>query len=103
MLIALLITSSLLQVLKVKVRQCNAMSVCTQCLGQRDPYCGWCVVENRCMDEETCRRVNLLCLISYFAMEKYDSRIRATNSCGLALECKLYFFFGIFRATFAIT
>ena len=33
---------------KVKVQDCQQYSDCNQCLGARDPYCGWCSLENKC-------------------------------------------------------
>jgi hypothetical protein len=45
-----------LQVSKVKVRQCDELAVCTTCLEQRDPYCGWCVLDNKCTPESVCRK-----------------------------------------------
>ena len=33
---------------KVKVQDCEQYSDCNQCLGARDPYCGWCSLENKC-------------------------------------------------------
>uniref|UniRef100_A0A914UYS7 PSI domain-containing protein n=1 Tax=Plectus sambesii TaxID=2011161 RepID=A0A914UYS7_9BILA len=41
---------------KVKVRQCDDLAVCTTCLEQRDPYCGWCVLDNKCTPESVCRK-----------------------------------------------
>ena len=33
---------------KVKVQDCQQYTDCGQCLGARDPYCGWCSLENKC-------------------------------------------------------
>ena len=33
---------------KVKVQDCAQYTDCNQCLGARDPYCGWCSLENKC-------------------------------------------------------
>ena len=33
---------------KVKVQDCEQFTDCNQCLGARDPYCGWCSLENKC-------------------------------------------------------
>ena len=33
---------------KVRVQDCSQYKDCNQCLGARDPYCGWCSLENKC-------------------------------------------------------
>lgn len=35
------------QVFRLPVQECLRYENCTQCLGSRDPYCGWCIVEGR--------------------------------------------------------
>jgi hypothetical protein len=35
------------QVSKVKVQECNVYKTCWDCLGAKDPYCGWCSLENK--------------------------------------------------------
>ncbi|XP_055922335.1 plexin-A4 isoform X2 [Eupeodes corollae] len=39
---------------KVKVYDCSDYLTCGQCLGARDPYCGWCSLENKCSPRSTC-------------------------------------------------
>ncbi|XP_064605454.1 plexin-A2-like isoform X2 [Liolophura sinensis] len=34
---------------KLKVQDCTRYMTCNKCLGARDPYCGWCSLENRKM------------------------------------------------------
>jgi hypothetical protein len=36
-----------LQVSKVKVQECSVYKTCWDCLGAKDPYCGWCSLENK--------------------------------------------------------
>lgn len=31
----------------VKVQECHQHRTCMDCLGARDPYCGWCSLENK--------------------------------------------------------
>ena len=35
------------QVTKVRVQDCGVYKTCGECLGARDPYCGWCSLENK--------------------------------------------------------
>lgn len=41
---------------KVKVRRCGGAVDCQSCLAQRDPYCGWCVLNNGCVPEGDCTK-----------------------------------------------
>lgn len=50
-----LIIPSYLQVSKVKAQECSIYEGCNQCLGARDPYCGWCSLENKCSLRRDCR------------------------------------------------
>ncbi|KAJ9580438.1 hypothetical protein L9F63_024392, partial [Diploptera punctata] len=34
------------RVSKVKVQECSVYKTCWDCLGAKDPYCGWCSLEN---------------------------------------------------------
>ncbi|GLG93702.1 Plexin-B [Gryllus bimaculatus] len=34
------------RVFKVKVQECSVYTTCWECLGAKDPYCGWCSLEN---------------------------------------------------------
>ncbi|XP_018019923.1 plexin A3 isoform X1 [Hyalella azteca] len=40
---------------KVKAQECSIYKGCEQCLGARDPYCGWCSLENKCSLRRDCR------------------------------------------------
>ncbi|XP_054746803.1 plexin-A2 isoform X1 [Anastrepha obliqua] len=42
------------EVAKVKVFHCSDYSTCGECLGARDPYCGWCSLENKCSPRSSC-------------------------------------------------
>ena len=33
---------------KVRVQDCQQYTDCNTCLGAKDPYCGWCSLENKC-------------------------------------------------------
>jgi plexin A len=35
------------KVSKVKVYDCTVYTTCGECLGAKDPYCGWCSLENK--------------------------------------------------------
>lgn len=35
------------KVSKVKVQECSVYKTCWDCLGAKDPYCGWCSLENK--------------------------------------------------------
>uniref|UniRef100_A0A669BT93 Plexin b2b n=1 Tax=Oreochromis niloticus TaxID=8128 RepID=A0A669BT93_ORENI len=41
---------------RVPVQTCLEMKDCQSCVGLRDPYCGWCVLEGRCTRRSECRR-----------------------------------------------
>lgn len=41
-------------VFKVKVHDCTVYSTCGDCLGAKDPYCGWCNLENKCSLRSSC-------------------------------------------------
>ncbi|XP_063875423.1 plexin-A1-like isoform X1 [Scylla paramamosain] len=43
------------KVSKVKAQECSIYEGCNQCLGARDPYCGWCSLENKCSLRRDCR------------------------------------------------
>ncbi|KAM7341328.1 plexin A [Cochliomyia hominivorax] len=43
------------QVAKTKVYDCTDYKTCGECLGARDPYCGWCSLENKCSPRSTCQ------------------------------------------------
>ncbi|KAI2798414.1 hypothetical protein BLOT_012695 [Blomia tropicalis] len=38
----------------VKVQECHAYRTCMECLGARNPYCGWCSLENKCSLRSVC-------------------------------------------------
>uniref|UniRef100_A0A8R1XYX6 Sema domain-containing protein n=1 Tax=Onchocerca volvulus TaxID=6282 RepID=A0A8R1XYX6_ONCVO len=44
------------KIVKIKVRHCGAADDCRSCLAQRDPYCGWCVLNNACVPENECTK-----------------------------------------------
>uniref|UniRef100_A0A671QGV6 Plexin-B2-like n=1 Tax=Sinocyclocheilus anshuiensis TaxID=1608454 RepID=A0A671QGV6_9TELE len=41
---------------KVPVQACEQKNDCQSCVSQRDPYCGWCVLEGRCTRKKDCRK-----------------------------------------------
>ncbi|KAL7726799.1 hypothetical protein ACLKA6_001510 [Drosophila palustris] len=43
------------KVSKVKVYDCADFGTCGECLGAKDPYCGWCSLENKCSPRSNCQ------------------------------------------------
>ncbi|XP_044766008.1 plexin-A4 [Coccinella septempunctata] len=43
------------KVSKVKVQECRVYRNCLECLGAKDPYCGWCSLENKCSLRSDCQ------------------------------------------------
>ncbi|XP_043221511.1 plexin-A2-like isoform X2 [Amphibalanus amphitrite] len=43
------------KVSKVKVQECHLYRTCGECLGAKDPYCGWCSLENKCSVRSRCQ------------------------------------------------
>lgn len=43
------------KVSKVKVHDCTVFQTCGDCLGAKDPYCGWCSLENKCSLRSNCQ------------------------------------------------
>uniref|UniRef100_A0A8C2Z9J8 Plexin A1 n=1 Tax=Cyclopterus lumpus TaxID=8103 RepID=A0A8C2Z9J8_CYCLU len=44
------------QVVRVPVESCEQYTTCGECLGSRDPHCGWCVLHNVCSRKDRCDR-----------------------------------------------
>ena len=44
-----------MQVIQIPIADCSSRSNCTSCLGNGNPLCGWCVVENKCSQENECQ------------------------------------------------
>uniref|UniRef100_A0A8C6TTC3 Plexin b2b n=1 Tax=Neogobius melanostomus TaxID=47308 RepID=A0A8C6TTC3_9GOBI len=44
------------KITKVPVQECSRQPNCQSCVGLKDPYCGWCVLEGRCTRRSECRR-----------------------------------------------
>uniref|UniRef100_A0A4W6C4U6 Plexin A1 n=1 Tax=Lates calcarifer TaxID=8187 RepID=A0A4W6C4U6_LATCA len=40
----------------VPVESCEQYTTCGECLGSRDPHCGWCVLHNVCSRKDRCER-----------------------------------------------
>ncbi|XP_032895213.1 plexin-C1-like [Amblyraja radiata] len=41
---------------RLKVANCSQYSSCERCLSAQDPYCGWCVNEERCSFNSECQK-----------------------------------------------
>ncbi|KAK2857941.1 hypothetical protein Q7C36_005860 [Tachysurus vachellii] len=46
------------QVKRVPVESCDQYTTCSECLGSRDPHCGWCVLLNVCSRKDRCERAD---------------------------------------------
>ncbi|XP_076852179.1 plexin-A1-like [Brachyhypopomus gauderio] len=46
------------QVKRIPVESCDQYSTCSECLGSRDPHCGWCVLLNVCSRKDRCARAD---------------------------------------------
>ncbi|XP_055048270.2 plexin-B2b [Misgurnus anguillicaudatus] len=44
------------KITKVPVQACHLKDDCQSCVAQKDPYCGWCVLEGRCTRRSECGR-----------------------------------------------
>ncbi|XP_023930655.1 plexin-B-like [Lingula anatina] len=42
------------KVSKLKVEDCGSYSSCEDCLASKDPFCGWCSLENKCSRKSQC-------------------------------------------------
>lgn len=40
---------------KIKVHDCTIYKKCGECLSAKDPYCGWCSLENKCSLRSNCQ------------------------------------------------
>ncbi|XP_062978215.1 plexin-B1 [Elgaria multicarinata webbii] len=43
-------------VAKIPIFECSQYLDCESCLAQKDPYCGWCVLQGRCSRRSECSR-----------------------------------------------
>ena len=43
------------QIIRIPVADCGANPNCSSCLGNGNPLCGWCVVENKCSKQSECQ------------------------------------------------
>ena len=44
-----------IKVIQIPVANCSFWTNCTSCLGNSNPLCGWCVVENKCSRRNECQ------------------------------------------------
>lgn len=40
---------------KIKVYDCSVYTTCVACLSAKDPFCGWCSLENKCSPKSECQ------------------------------------------------
>ncbi|XP_073475857.1 plexin-B2 [Aquarana catesbeiana] len=43
---------------RVPVQECERHLDCNECIQAKDPYCGWCVVEGKCLRKAHCSQAN---------------------------------------------
>ncbi|XP_060073479.1 plexin-A4-like [Ylistrum balloti] len=43
------------KIYKIEVKDCSQYKTCDTCLGTRDPYCGWCSLEDKCSVVSECK------------------------------------------------
>ena len=43
------------QVLQFPLEECSSLSDCQSCIGDNNPLCGWCTVENKCSRVSQCQ------------------------------------------------
>lgn len=46
------------RLLKTKLYECSQYTSCVTCLGAKDPYCGWCSLQNKCSLKTECQAYN---------------------------------------------
>lgn len=44
------------KITKVSVQACHLKTDCQSCVANKDPYCGWCVLEGKCTRKQECSR-----------------------------------------------
>ena len=44
-----LYASSEFQVMRIRLYDCSRFTTCQECVGARDPHCGWCDLKGRCV------------------------------------------------------
>lgn len=42
------------KVIQFPLAYCSSRSDCASCIGNRNPLCGWCVIENKCSKRSSC-------------------------------------------------
>jgi len=40
---------------RLKIADCTQLGFCGECLNKRDPFCGWCSLQNECTLQDECR------------------------------------------------
>lgn len=43
------------KIVKLMLSSCESHDTCSSCLADGDPFCGWCVLDNRCSQQQNCR------------------------------------------------
>jgi len=54
----LILTTRRLQ--RIKIADCTQLNFCGECLNKRDPFCGWCSLQNECTTEDNCRGAGIV-------------------------------------------
>ena len=48
-----------IKVMKTPIVDCASRNDCTSCLGNGNPLCGWCVLENKCSKRDECQNFDV--------------------------------------------
>ncbi|TNN15590.1 Plexin-A4 isoform 3, partial [Schistosoma japonicum] len=73
--------TSFQKIFRIELFNCSAYSTCESCLRARDPYCGWCIAEGRCLLFHQCPLAIRFAAISR-AKASYDLKKKRSPNSG---------------------